>query len=380
LPPFTIYDKQSHKPGLFFYGKSVLWTQLNYCKSPGNAWCQLVNPFNFTGLKFIQMLCIDRYITDPYFNIAAEEYVLKEFSEEVFMLWQNEPCIIVGKHQNTLAEINLEYVREQKIPVVRRITGGGTVFHDLGNLNFTFIKNGENEKLVNFRMFTEPIIEVLRKMAIEARFEGRNDLTINGRKFSGNAEHVHKNRVLHHGTLLFSTELNNLTRALKVDPSKFNDKAVKSVRSRVTNISEHLKQPMDIIEFKDIIQGHLNEKFGDISFYQFTESDKSRINQLVKEKYNTWDWNFGYSPQYNFRRQFKADGGNIEINLDVKNGIIENIKIYGDYFSLRDTGEIEELLLNQPHKPETIRERLAEIDIDLYFKHVTKDELIRGMF
>jgi lipoate-protein ligase A len=306
--------------------------------------------------------------------------VLKAFTEDVFMLWRNEPCIIVGKHQNTLAEINIDFVKEKNIPVVRRITGGGTVFHDLGNINFTFIKNGVEEKLVDFRKFTLPIIEVLQQLGIEARFEGRNDLTIDGKKFSGNAEHVHKNRVLHHGTMLFASDLSQLSDALKVDPLKFTDKAVKSVKSRVTNISSHLEKPMDVIGFKDLIQNHLNEKFRDITFYQFSEEDKTKIYELVKTKYNTWEWNFGYSPQYNFKRQFKADGGNIEVNLEVKNGIIEKAKIYGDYFSLRDTAEIEELLVNQPHNPEIISQKLANIDIDLYFKHVTKDELIRGMF
>jgi len=186
------------------------------------------------------MLIINDLRTDPYFNLAAEEYALKNFKADCFMLWRNEPSIIVGKHQNTLAEINLDYVKKRNIKVGRRLSGGGAVFHDLGNLNFTFISTGAQEnRLVDFRRFTMPILEVLQNLGIEAVFEGRNDLTIHGRKFSGNAEHVWKNRILHHGTLLFSSVLTDLSEALKVDPLKFRDKAVKSIRSRVTNISKH---------------------------------------------------------------------------------------------------------------------------------------------
>ncbi len=326
------------------------------------------------------MLCIERDYTNPYFNIAAEEYVLKEIEDDVFMLWRNNPCIIVGKHQNTLAEINLDYVSKNNIPVVRRITGGGTVFHDLGNLNFTFVQNGKPEELVNFKKFTQPIIDVLQQLGVEARFEGRNDLTIKGKKFSGNAEHVHKNRVLHHGTLLFSAQLGHLTDALKVSPEKFSDKAVKSVRSRVTNIIEHLQMEMNVMEFKEKILDHIKATYPDMKVIHFNKTDIEKINRLADEKYKTWEWNFGYSPKYNFSRSIKANGGNIQYHLEVKNGIIEKIKIYGDYFSMLDTSGVEQLLINQPHERNAIAERLQSIDIGKYFKNVTMDEFVNGMF
>lgn len=326
------------------------------------------------------MLCIIRHETDPYFNLAAEEYVLKNFEHDNFMLWRNEPAIIVGKHQNTLAEINQEYVRENMIKVVRRLSGGGAVFHDLGNLNFTFIASGENHQLVDFRKFTQPILEVLQKIGIEAKFEGRNDLTIDGRKFSGNAEHVYKNRVLHHGTLLFSAQMADLSSALNVDPDKFQDKAVKSVRSRVTNISEHLKTPLSVLEFRDLILNHVMESTPGAELYSFTQDDISAIARLRDEKYITWDWNFGYSPKYNFRKTVKTNGGKLEVTLEVVNGTIEKARFFGDYFNKLDPVDIEQALTGTLHNETAISERLKDFEISDYFLKISREELITSLF
>jgi len=327
------------------------------------------------------MLCIKRFITDPYFNIAAEEYFLKEFEQDCFMLWRNEPSVIVGKHQNTVAEINQEFVKENNIPVVRRLSGGGAVFHDLGNLNFTFIMNQKDSRAkLDFRKFTEPIIEVLRKLKIDAKFEGRNDLTINGKKFSGNAEVIFKNRVLHHGTLLFSSEIADLSGALNVDPLKFKDKAVKSVKSRVTNISEHLKDPWTIQEFTDLIMEHVMKNNPDAVPYSLSQEDNLKIENLQKEKYSNWEWNYGISPDYNFKKTIKTGGGQIEINMDVQNGIIDHIKIFGDYFNKYPTSEIESVLINCPHSIDDVREILRKFNIEDYFANVSLEELIDGLF
>ena len=219
------------------------------------------------------MLLIQRHQTNPYFNIAAEEYVLKHFSEDVFMLWQNEPSVIIGKHQNTLAEINHQYIEQNNIPVVRRISGGGAVFHDLGNLNFTFIKTIHGEDLVDFKRFIDPIISVLKELGIDARQEGHNDIRINGLKCSGNAEHVFKNRVLHHGTILFSSDLETLGIALHSDEDRFTGRAVKSRRSPVTNIISHLPVKISLNEFIEKIYKHLFSKDQNSGYYNLTESD-----------------------------------------------------------------------------------------------------------
>jgi lipoate-protein ligase A len=327
------------------------------------------------------MLIIRRHNTDPYFNLATEEYVLKEIKDDSFMLWRNAPSIIVGKHQNTLAEINLDYVSENDIKVVRRLSGGGAVFHDLGNLNFTFTMQGEGNNLIDFRKYTEPILEVLVKLGIDARFEGRNDLTIEGKKFSGNAMHIWKNKVLSHGTLLFSSHMPDLGKALNADPLKFKDKAVKSVRSRVTNISEHLKTPMDVMEFSTLIENHIMEKYPEAILYELSEEDHARIRELVQFKYGTWEWNFGYSPQYNFRKVLRTNNsGTLEFDIDVTDGIIRDIKIFGDYFNMCEPEEIENALRNVQHAEGKIRNALAPYNISDYFNNLTVDEFVEGMF
>ncbi len=326
------------------------------------------------------MLCIKHDNTDPWFNLAAEEYVLKNFSDDCFMLWRNNNSIIVGKHQNTLAEINIDYVKEKNIKVVRRLSGGGAVFHDLGNLNFTFIMNGGEGHLVDFRKYTEPILEVLLKLEIQAKFEGRNDLTIDGKKFSGNAEHVFKNRVLHHGTLLFSSVISDLQIALKVNPLKYQDKAIKSVRSRVTNISEHLKEKISVLQFRDMILKHIMERYTDTVEYEFSETDLHKINELAKTKFSTWEWNFGYSPKYTMEKIIKTKGGFLEFHMNVDNGIIQDMKIYGDFFNKLEVSEIEQYLIGTPHNEEAITKKLENITLNDYFYNVGTEEFLAGLF
>ncbi len=325
------------------------------------------------------MLLIENSCTNPYFNLAAEEYLLKHFDEDVFMLWRNEPAVIVGKNQNTLSEINLDYVREHSIPVVRRLTGGGAVFHDLGNLNFTFIFSDEAKSFNNFRKFTEPIIALLNSLSIAAEFSGRNDLTINDKKFSGNAQCNYKSKVMHHGTLLFSSDIVDLSKALTPKSSKFEGKAVKSVSSRVTNISEHLTEPMDILEFKSMLMNYMYKHYRGSIFYEFTKEDLDNIKKLQDEKYSTWAWNFGSSPKYNFENTLKYSGGNVEVALQVEKGIIVNIKIFGDFFGKADISELEEMLTGAEHSEQALLEALRQTDVGEYLAGITAEELIHGL-
>lgn len=326
------------------------------------------------------MLCIKHHSTDPYFNIATDEYIFKHIKEDCFMLWRNDNSIIVGKHQNTLAEINLDYVKENNIKVVRRLSGGGAVYHDLGNLNFTFTRTSENEDMVDFRRYTKPILEVLLSLNIDAKFEGRNDLTIEGKKFSGNAEHVFKNKVMHHGTLLFSSEMKDISGALKVNPLKYKGRGTKSVPNRVTNISEHLKEPLSLETFTTKVLNYILETFPNAKMYEFTEKDLAEIKKIRDEKYATWEWNFGRSPEYNFQQGMRTEGGIIEVHLDVEKGIIKKAQITGDFFHIRDIVPIEEALVNLPHDEQAIKQALNSFDMKLYFKDITSKELLSLMF
>ena len=326
------------------------------------------------------MLCIHHRSIDPYFNIATDEYIFKHIQEDCFMLWQNDNAIIVGKHQNTLAEINIDYVREHDIKVVRRLSGGGAVYHDLGNLNYSFTRTGSNTEMVDFKKYTLPILEVLQNLGVDAKFEGRNDLTIDGKKFSGNAEHVFKNKVVHHGTLLFTSEMKNVSGALKINPLKYSDKAVKSVPKRVTNISEHLKTPITLEEFTQKIMDHIISTHDDCVLYEFSGADLAAIKKIRDEKYATWEWNYGKSPDYNFNKGIRNDGGTLEMNLDVEKGIIRKVKIYGDFFNEKDISEIEVALENVPHEESEISKVLDQFQIGSYFHNMTSNDLLSAMF
>lgn len=326
------------------------------------------------------MLCIYHESTDPYFNIATDEYILKHIEEDCFMLWRNDNAIIVGKYQNTLAEINYDYVKANNIAVVRRISGGGAVYHDLGNLNFSFTHSGKDKNLTDFQKFTQPIIDVIRSLDIDARFEGKNDLMIDGRKFSGNAAHVYKNKILHHGTILYSSKMRNVSEALRINPVKYQDKAVKSVPKRVTNISEHLKEPLSLEDFTKKLMDYVIDTTPGSRLYSFTEEDIRQIQKLRDKKFATNEWNYGQSPDYSFKKSIRTPGGVLEMNLEVKHGIIEKVKIFGDFFSERGIEGIEKALETVSHNEAAIRNALPKDDFNSYLSNIAADDLIEAMF
>jgi lipoate-protein ligase A len=326
------------------------------------------------------VLYINNENTNPYHNLALEEYLLKNFTQEIFILWQNAPSVIVGRNQNTLSEINVDYIKEQNVSVVRRLTGGGAVFHDLGNLNYTFVVNDSEGSVFDFEKHTAPIIEVLQKLSVDARFSGRNDLTIDGKKFSGNAQYRYRGRLLHHGTLLFNSSISDIFSALKVDSSKFEGNGIRSVESRVTNISEHLKKPLTLPEFKQLITAQIKSSHKEFVFYDLTKQDLANVGKLEKEKYATWEWNYGRSPEYNFSNRKKFVAGSIEAILSVNSGIICDVRLYGDFFGEYDISEIENALKGKKHEESAVRQCLSTFDMSHYFSGISSDEFISLMF
>lgn len=328
-------------------------------------------------MKFIS----NNDITDPTLNLAMEEYVLKNMPKDdsYFLFYVNRPSIIIGKNQNTIEEVNQPYIDEHGIDVVRRISGGGAVYHDTGNLNFSFVTDDDGNSFHNFKKFTEPIVEALQSLGVDADMSGRNDIQVGSAKISGNAMVKVKDRMFSHGTLMLNSELNEVQNALKVNPAKIKSKGIKSVRSRVANISEFLDEPLDIDRFKEIIIKTIFGEATQVEEYILTDDDWKKIEQLSNEKYRTWEWNYGRNPKYNFEREGKFEKGFVQIKLDVKKGRIEHAKIFGDFFGEGDITELENALEGTMHEFDSIEEALSNYDIYHYFGDIERYELIRLM-
>ncbi|KAF0818022.1 MULTISPECIES: lipoate--protein ligase [unclassified Cytobacillus] len=329
------------------------------------------------------MLFIDNQgITDPRINLAIEEYALKNLDiEETYLLFYiNEPSIIIGKNQNTVEEINTEYVENNGIHVVRRLSGGGAVYHDLGNLNFSFITKDDGDSFHNFRKFTEPVTEALQKLGVNAELSGRNDLMAEGRKISGNAQFSTKGRMFSHGTLLFDSEIESVVSALKVKKDKIESKGIKSIRSRVANISEFLDEKITVEEFRSLLLKNIFGDLDEIPEYKLTDEDWEKIHQLSRERYQNWDWNYGRSPKFDLQHSHRFPVGQIDIRLNVTKGKIEGCKIYGDFFGVGDVSEIENKLTGIRYEKSEIEKALEGVEVKHYFGNVTKEEFINLVY
>jgi lipoate-protein ligase A len=316
-------------------------------------------------------------INDPALNLALEEYVLRSLpsDDDYLLFYINEPSIIIGKNQNTVEEINAEYVKDNGIHVVRRLSGGGAVYHDLGNLNFSFIMKDDGKSFHNFKKFTEPVVRALRKLGVEAELTGRNDLQVGERKISGNAQFSTKGKMFSHGTLLFDSEIDNVVSALRANPDKFLSKSTKSIRSRVANISEFLAEPMTIDQFKQSLLAALFEGEADIPFYELNEQDWDHVRTLADERYRSWDWNYGRSPAFNVRQTKRIEGsGTFDVRLQVEAGIITGATIYGDFFGRGDSSELAAKFIGARYETAALSKLLEDVDLAYYCGPVSKEQ------
>lgn len=334
------------------------------------------------------MIYVDNQNTyDASTNIALETYLVenKLVDEPILLFYTNKPSIIIGRNQNTIEEINQPYIEKNGIEVVRRMSGGGAVYHDLGNVSFCFIKDDDGS-FRDFASFTKPVIEALHKLgATGAELQGRNDLLIDGKKFSGNAMYAKDGRMTAHGTLLFNSDLEEVTNALKPRAEKIESKGIKSIRSRVTNIAPYVDEKyknLSIDEFREVL---LLEIFGvqskdEVPQYILTDEDWEKVEQIKKERFGNWDWNYGASPSFDITKSKKFAFGLVDFRFNVAGGKVTSAKIYGDFFGLGDIKDVEDLLVGTKYQREAFEEVFKTIDVNKYFGRVTQEELIDLLF
>ncbi len=312
---------------------------------------------------------------DAKFNFALEKYAMDELNaaDEYFLFWRTTPTLMIGRYQNTLAEINMPYARVRHISIVRRVTGGGTIYTDPNGWQFSFIVRQPGGRSIEFTRFTAPILDALRSLGANAQLTGRNDLTIDGKKFSGNAQYVRRDVVLHHGSLLFDTDLDELVRALSVDYEKIVSKGIKSVRQRVANIADYLPQKMTSLEFRDVMLSFLLKG---MDTYVLTERDVRRVVEIRQSLFDTWEWNFGSDPKFNVQKEGRFAGGKLSVQIFVENGCIANIHFYGDFFAKEGLDQLQTALIGCRYEAQDVRAALTAANAPDYFYQITLDEIL----
>ncbi|HGK6560265.1 TPA: lipoate--protein ligase [Streptococcus agalactiae] len=318
---------------------------------------------------------------DPAYNVALEAYAFQKLTDidEIFILWINEPAIIIGRHQNTIQEINKEFIDKNGIHVVRRLSGGGAVYHDLNNLNYTIISNNTQEGAFDFQTFSKPIIDTLAKLGVKAEFTGRNDLEINGQKFAGNAQAYYKGRMMHHGCLLFDVDMSVLGQALKVSKDKIESKGIKSVRARVTNIVDHLSDKITVQEFSDAILAQMKEEYPEMDEYVLSDAELSEIQAMRDNQFATWDWTYGKAPEYTIERGVRYPAGKITTYANVENSTIKSVKIFGDFFGVKPVDDIEKMLEGVRYDYKDVLAALKTVDTSQYFSRMTPEEITKAI-
>lgn len=318
---------------------------------------------------------------DPAYNVALEAYAFQKLTDidEIFILWINEPAIIIGRHQNTIQEINKEFIDKNGIHVVRRLSGGGAVYHDLNNLNYTIISNNTQEGAFDFQTFSKPVIGTLAKLGVKAEFTGRNDLEINGQKFAGNAQAYYKGRMMHHGCLLFDVDMSVLGQALKVSKDKIESKGIKSVRARVTNIVDHLSDKITVQEFSDAILAQMKEEYPEMDEYVLSDAELSEIQAMRDNQFATWDWTYGKAPEYTIERGVRYPAGKITTYANVENSTIKSVKIFGDFFGVKPVDDIEKMLEGVRYDYKDVLAALKTVDTSQYFSRMTPEEITKAI-
>lgn len=321
------------------------------------------------------MIYIESNSTDPYYNFALEDYLMSAnlFPDDIiFMFWRTQPTVMVGNFQNTLSEINEAYVKEKGIMVVRRLSGGGTIYTDMGGWQFSFIKREDNNK-IGFEKFTQPVLEALAELGVDAVLSGRNDLTIDGKKFSGNAQFIKKGYTLHHGSLLFDTDIEEMVKSTTVDSYKIISKGIQSVRERVTNISDHLKEKISMLQFKEMMIDHI---LGEGQRHELGEEEIQTVKTIAERKFRNWEAIYGKSPKCSVVRKARFAGGTVEVRLEIEKGRICRLNIFGDFFGTFCPQTLEEVLKNCPYDRQSIFEKLKGCDTGEIY-HISLDEIVQ---